>query len=110
RSIVADKDYGAPLIGDLGHFAEALLLKCRVAHGQHLVYQQNLWLKVRSYSKSQPYIHTAAVAFDRRVQKTLQLGKGNNLVKLAFDLAARHSQDRAIQVNIVTPSQFRMEA
>lgn len=38
--------------------------------------------------------------FDRGVEKVLDLGKRNDLVKLLIDLGARHSKDRAVQINI----------
>src|SRR5260370_22873560 len=65
---------------------------------------------MRSDSKRQAHIHTAAITFDWRIQEFLELRKSDNLIKLLFGFASGHSENRTIQENIFTPSQFWVEA
>jgi len=57
-------------------------------------------LEMSSDSKRQTDIHPAAVAFNRRVNKLLDTGKINDLIKSRFYLASGHPEDRAVQENI----------
>ena len=50
------------------------------------------------------------IALDRRIEKLLDLGKGDDLVKLAHDLGAGHAEDRAVEKDVLAAGQFRMKA
>src|ERR1700731_3446410 len=47
---------------------------------------------------------------DRRVEEFLDLGEGDDLVEFAFDLDAAHAEDRAVQENVFSTSQFGMKS
>src|SRR5262245_30289115 len=64
---------------------------------------------MRSYRKGQAHIHAAAVALDRRIEEPIHLGKGDYLVEFCFDLGPRHTEDRAVEEDILTSGQFGME-
>ena len=85
------------------HSSQALFLEIDIADGQHLVDDQDLRLQMRGNSKGEPHIHARAVALDRRVEKFLDLGKGDDLVELRPDLRPRHAQDGAVQIDVLAP-------
>src|ERR1043166_9800557 len=95
RHIVTDEQHGSTAFGDFAHFAEAFLLKLCVAHGQDFVNDQNLGFEMRGDGKRKPNIHAAAVAFDGCIKEFFDLGKSDDLVELAPNLLARHTQNRA---------------
>ena len=46
--------------------------------------------------KGQADIHPAREALDRRIQKFVDLRKGDDFIKLGFDFPAAHAEDCAI--------------
>ena len=46
----------------------------------------------------------------RRIEKTATFGEFHNLIELTVDLLPAHSQNRAVEINIFPPRQFRMKA
>src|SRR5262249_11227780 len=73
--VVADEQDGTPARSHALHLAQALLLERRVSHGQHFVDHQDLRAQVSCDRERQPYIHTARVALDRRIEKAFDLGE-----------------------------------
>ena|SRR6516165_10246673 len=55
-------------------------------------------------------IHSAAIALDRRVQKSVDLGKSDYLIKFTLYLCSAHAEDGAIQENILASGQVRVKA
>ncbi|MCG3161346.1 MAG: hypothetical protein JMDDDDMK_02514 [Acidobacteria bacterium] len=94
---------------DVIHLAQAFTLKSGVAYGQHFVNQQDFGIEVRSDGEGQPQIHPAGVMLDRRVNELFDFGESDYLVELVFDLGAPHSQDCAVQVDVLASGQFRMK-
>ena len=95
---------------DLRHLAEALLLELGVADGEHLVDDQDLGFQMRRDGEGEPHIHARRVALDRRVEKFLDLGEGDDLVELPFDLGAAHAEDGAVEKDVFAAGQFGMKA
>ena len=60
-------------------------------------------------SERQPQIHPRRVAFDGRINKFFDFGEGNDLIEFTLDLAAFHTEDRAVEVEILTSRQFGVE-
>ena len=60
--------------------------------------------------EGQAHVHAAGVAFDGGVQELLDLGKGDDLVELAVDLAAAHAQDGAVKIDVVAAGELGVEA
>ena len=60
--------------------------------------------------KCETHIHAAAVALDGRIKKSFDLREGYDFVELRLDLGPRHSEDRAIEEDILSPGQFRVES
>ena len=107
---MADEQDRASAARDLGHLAEAFLLKLGIADRQHLVDDQNLGLQMRRDREGEPNIHAAGVALDRRIEKFLDLGKGDDLVELASDLGAAHAEDGAVEIDVLASGELGMKA
>ena len=71
---------------------------------------KNFGLKMRRYRKRQSNIHSARIMFHGRIEKILHLAKGNNLVELPSNFGFRHTQDCAIQKNVLPPGKLGVEA
>jgi hypothetical protein len=107
---VTDDEHGATLVERrLAHFAEALLLKLQITHGEHFVDDQDVGLQMRRDREGEPYVHAARIPLHRGVEEALDLGEGDDLVEFAADLRARHAEDRAIQIDVLATGQFGMK-
>ena len=100
RQVVRHEDHRTSLSPHILHFAQTLALETCIAHGQNFVRQQNLRLHVRSDRERQTHIHSAGVAFDRSVNKLLDLRKRHDLVEFPFDLRFFHSKNSAVKINV----------
>ena len=111
REIVADEDDRASAARDLADLAEAFLLKLGVAHRENLVDEQNLRLEVRRDREGETEIHPARVPLHRRVEEGARSpAKATISSKLRCDLAARHADDHAVQVDVLATGELGMEA
>ena len=95
---------------DIPHLAEALPLELQIAHGEHLVDDQNLAAQVRRHGESEPHIHAAAVMLHGRVEKALDAGERDDRVELPANLGAGHPENRAVEEHIFTPGELLIEA
>src|ERR1700722_10988288 len=85
----------------LPHALDALLLKGRIAHAENFIDDQYIWIHMRSDRESEPGEHPGGVAFHRSVNKIFDSGKGDDLVELRLDLSLGHTQNGAIQKDIL---------
>jgi hypothetical protein len=106
---VAHEQNGAALPGHVTHLTQALLLKSRIAHRQHLVDDQDFWLQMGGDREPQLEPHAARVVLDRRVNETLDLGEGHDFVELRQDFAATHAQNGAVEEDVLAPRQLRVK-
>ena len=93
----------------LVHAAEAFLLEGRVAHGEHLIHDENVGLQVRRHGKGQPHIHAAGISFDRRIDELSDFGELHDPVELLGHLGARHAEDGAVEINVLAAGQLAVE-
>ena len=91
------------------HLAEALLLETRVTDCQDLIDNEDIGLEMRGHSEREPHVHAAGIALDRSVQETPDLSKLHDLIELALDLCSPHAQNRAVELNVLSAGQFRVE-
>ena len=110
RHVVADEQDGPPAPDHVADLAEALPLEDRVADGEHLVDDEDLGLQVGRHGEGQPHVHAAGIVLARGVEELVDAGEVDDLVELAGDLPPRHAEDRAVQVDVLTAGQLRMEA
>src|SRR6266404_1422993 len=106
---MTDKYYRASAPGDIAHFSQTLSLKTGVTDSQHLVHQKYFGFQMCGHSESESHIHPARVILYGSIQKPLDLAKSDDLVKLTIDVPATNSEDRAIQINVLSSGQFRMK-
>src|SRR2546425_2006413 len=62
------------------------------------------------YRKSEAHIHPTGVVLNWGIQEPLDFRESHNLVKLAFNLIAAHTENRAVEENVFSASQLRMKA
>ena len=94
----------------LAHLTKTFALECRVADGEHFIDHEDFRIKVRGNGERQTYIHPAAVPFHGGVEKSCDLGEFHNLVEPSQDFLTTHAENSAIEKNILTAGEFRMEA
>src|SRR5690606_3548481 len=56
------------------------------------------------------HIHAAAVAFDRSVEELVNARERDDLVELGLNLRATHSQNGAVEEDVLPTGKFRVEA
>src|SRR5882672_12246265 len=106
---MTDEEDRATMFSDFVHLTETLLLESKIANGQHFIDDQDLWFEMRRYRESKPHRHAGGVVFHGSVEKRLGLGESNDLVKLAFNFAFAHAQNRAIKKNVFPSGEFRVK-
>src|ERR1700735_4135691 len=84
------------------HFSKALLLKSRITHCEHFIYDQNLWFEMRSDRERESNIHARRISFHRRVEEFFNFRERHNLIELLDNLGARHSKDRAVKKDVLS--------
>ncbi len=104
------KQHCPPFLSHVPHLTQTLLLKRHIPYRQHLIHQQDLRLQVSGHGKAQAHAHTTGVVLHRRVNESLHFSKGHDFVKLAVNLSPRHTQDGAVQVDILSSGQFLVKA
>src|SRR5262245_56667039 len=62
------------------------------------------------HRKSETDVHAARIPLHRRIQESLQLSEGNNLVEFLADLGAAHAEDGAVEVNVLAACELGVEA
>src|SRR5438128_340018 len=62
------------------------------------------------HRECKPHVHSARVPFYRCIEKFFDLGKIDDLIKLAFNLSLGHSENSAIQEDVFTSSQLGMKS
>src|ERR1044072_65035 len=65
---------------------------------------------MRGYSKRESNVHSARVAFHRRVDKLFHFREGDDLIKLAIDFGLAHAEYGAVEVYIITTGQCGVKA
>ena len=63
-----------------------------------------------SHSKAQAQAHAAGIVLYRGVHESLHLGKSHDFVELVVDLGSLHTQDGAVQVDVLSAGQLLMKA
>ena len=109
--VVADEQHGAPLaLPHLAHLPQALVLERLIADGQHFVHQQDVGVEMRRDGEGEPHRHPARVALDRHVEERLDAGELDDLVEPLPDLGAAHSDERAVEEDVLAAGELRMES
>ena len=107
--VVRDEDDRAAAVLELGDLAEALALELLVADGEHLVEQQHVGANVRGDGEPQTHVHPRRVRTHRQVDELLELGERDDLVHRLADRRPRQAVDRAVQIDVLTAGEIRVE-
>src|SRR5690606_316527 len=100
--VMAHKQKGASFsLAHFVHFAKAFLLKLCIPYRQHFIDNEDFRFEVRCHREGQPHFHTAAVVFDRSVEKFFDAAEINDGIELLPDLCTAHPEDGTIEVNIL---------
>src|SRR6266850_2122673 len=81
--------------------AKAQKLERQVASLRTALDDQNLGFEVRRDRKRQPHEHAARIVLDGRVDEPLQFGEGDDCLELAMNLRSEHSEDRAVEEDVL---------
>src|SRR5579872_7124570 len=108
--VVADIEDSLPTGSRAFHAAHALFLERRVSNGEYLIHDQDVRFEVSSNREGEAQVHAAGVALDRRVYELVHFRESHDLIEFTHDFAPTHSENSAIQIDILSPGQFRMEA
>ena len=106
---MADEQHRAAAFRDLRHLSQTLFLELGVADREHLVDDQNFGFQMRRDRKRQPHIHARGESLDRRIEKLLHVGEGDDLIEPPFDLGAPHAEDGAVEIDVFAAGQFGMK-
>jgi hypothetical protein len=94
-------------LGNLVHLAQAFPLKLGVADREHLVHYQDLGFEMGGHGEGEAYIHARRIALDRGVEELLGLGERHDLVEFSANLGAAHTEDRAVEIDVLAASHAR---
>ena len=108
--LVADDEHCPPVLHQLLHLADALGLEGCVTDRQHLVDDEDFRLDMSRHGEAEPQIHAARIMLHRRVDEVCDAGEVDDRIELGTDLAAAHAEDRAVQIDVLAPRQFTVEA
>src|SRR5438132_7150296 len=89
--------------------AHTALLELVVADGEHLVDDQHFRIEMCGDSEGKAHVHTCRVALDRRVHELLDTAELDDLRELPRYLATAHTQNRAVEVDVLAAGQLGME-
>ena len=98
------------LVLELGELLVALALELLVAHGEDLVDQKDVGIDVDGDREPQPDVHARRVVLDRGVDEPLQPGEADDVVEDAVEVSLPEAEDRAVEVDVLSPGQLRVEA
>ena len=87
----------------------ALLLKGQVTHREDLVYEQDVRIHVCGDGEPEPGHHSGGVALDRGVQERFDAREVDDRVELGLDLLGPHSEDRAVEEDVLAAGQVRVK-
>ena len=87
--VVRDEEHRPAGGAEVLHPPEAAPLELGVAHGQHLVDEQDLGLEVRGDREREPHVHAARVALHGRVDELLDAGELDDLVEACAAISRR---------------------
>src|SRR5690606_18385738 len=105
---VVYKEDGSAVLLDTLNTGKAFALKRLISHGERFVHYQNIRLHTHGNGKCQSYLHATRIILDRLLQKLTDLRKGGDLVKTRLHLLPAQPQNSAVQLDILTTTEFRV--
>ena len=108
--VVADEQQGGAARQDLLDARHRLGLERGIADRQCLVDDQDVGVDVHLHRERQAQCHAGAVGLDRLVDVVADVGEGDDVIEQGVDARRGQAQDRAVDVDVLAPGQFRVEA
>src|SRR5215212_6865227 len=103
-----EKDRG-PGVLEVVHPLDRLLLECRVACGEGLVYDKDIRLDVDRDGEAKATAHTARIGLDRLVHELPDVSESLDVVEALHHLIVLYAKDKAAQHGVLTPRKERVE-
>ena len=107
--VVAHEQHRATAALHLRHLAETFSLELGVADRQDLVDDHDFGVEVRRDCERQSQVHPGRVSLHRCVEEAFHAGECDDLVELSSDVASVHSEDRAVEVDVLPAGQLGVE-
>src|SRR5205814_8565108 len=108
--VVTHEDHRSSAVRQLADPLEAFLLEGAIPDREHLVEKEDLGVEIRGHREGEADVHPAGVALYRHVDEIADPREVDDLVVFLLDLTATHAEDRAVEEDVVSTGQFRMEA
>ena len=105
-----DDDDGFALLLEIPDPDVAFFLEGLIAHGQHLVDEDDIGLAVDGRGEGQPEVHAGGEILELHVLELLQLGKFEDVIIDGIGLPAAHAQDGGIDEDVLRRRQLGLEA
>src|ERR1700730_6379782 len=106
---MGDEQNGLAPAFELAELIQALVREPFVAHRQHFVYEQHVWIDVYGHRKTESHVHPGGIRFHRRVDELLQLGKLHDLVEAPGHFALGEPEHDAVDEDVFAPGDLGME-
>src|SRR6185436_12196347 len=104
------KKYCSALVGAyIFHLADAFHLEFKVANRQNFIHNKDLGFEMCCHRKSQSHHHSRGITLYRCVEEFCNTAEIYDLIHLGLDFSFRHPQDSAVQKNVFTAREIRME-
>src|SRR5919107_2219325 len=103
-----EKDRG-PGVLEVVHPLDRLLLKCRVARREGLVYDKDIRLDVDRDGEAKATAHTARVGLDRLIHELPDVRESLDVVEALHHLIVLYAKDQAAQHGVLAPRKERVE-
>src|SRR5918995_4398110 len=103
-----EKDRG-PRVLEVVHPLDRLLLECRVARGEGLVYDKDIRLDVDRDGEAQATTHPTRVGLDRLVHELPDVRESLDVVEALHHLVVLYAKDQAAEHGVLAPRKERVE-
>src|SRR5262245_42852206 len=107
---MGNDDNGRASPPKLAKVLKAAPLELFVAHGDNLVDDQDLRIDVDRDRKPKTHIHAGRIMPNRRVNEVTDTREVDDLIEETIGLATRQTENRCVQVDVLSAGQVRMEA
>src|SRR4051794_27512836 len=110
RHIMGDEDDRLASGLELVELLEALLLERGIPDGEHLIDEKHVRVDLDRHREREAHGHAGGVVLELEVEKALELGEPNDVVKAFACLSARQSQQDRVDDYVVASRQIGVEA
>ena len=88
----------------------ALLLESFIAHGKHLIKNEDVALRFNCHRECQTHLHTAGVVLQLLFHEVAEFGELHDVVIHGINLVVGETKHGTIEIYVLAASQFRIES